>query len=122
VYPGTDMEIIKELGRGNKAKGTNASQSVNSWARELSKDWMLHDAYDKPEGVNNIQTIRSIGLLLESIMWNPEGNFDRISALGMLMILRENMVKRPPSDGGKKIYTLSDSDFFEKNYRKQLIF
>lgn len=117
-----DMEIIKEIGHGNKAKGTNASQSVNSWARELSKDWMLHNAYDKPEGVNNIQTIRSIGLLLESIMWNPEGNFDRISALGMLMILRENMFKRPPSEGGKKIYTLSDSEFFEKNYRKQLIF
>jgi hypothetical protein len=35
--------------------------------------------------------IRSLGILREILSYNDEGNFDDISALGMLMIYRENI-------------------------------
>lgn len=37
--------------------------------------------------------IRSICLLEETIQWNNDANFDRVSALGMLMIYRAEMSK-----------------------------
>jgi len=38
--------------------------------------------------IPNLYTIRSRALLKELINYNTEGNFDRISAMGMLMLLR----------------------------------
>ena len=38
----------------------------------------------------NLQKIRSIGLVKELISWNANGNYDRVSAMGMLMILKED--------------------------------
>ena len=41
----------------------------------------------------NLHKLRCIPLLKELIEWVPEINADRISAMSMLMILRESMVK-----------------------------
>ena len=35
----------------------------------------------------NLHRLRSIGYIEEAIYWNPDGNFDRVSAGGMLFIL-----------------------------------
>lgn len=101
-----DMEYVKVVLTGNKLKGTNATQGVNKYARRLIADWMVksrtievvkkdENQQEKKEDVIilNLHTIRSVGLIKEALMWNEDGNFDRISALGMLMILREDMVK-----------------------------
>jgi hypothetical protein len=88
-----DMEYTKQPNAyGNKAKGTNSGTKVNAWGRRLQADWML-SKNEASNGKINLHTIRSIGYLKETINWNPDGNFDRISAMGMLMILREEYYK-----------------------------
>jgi hypothetical protein len=79
---------------GNKKKGTTASATINAWGRRLQADWQISPAYgEENEGKLNLHKIRSIGYLKECIGWNPDGNFDRVSAMGMLMIYREEVAK-----------------------------
>lgn len=114
-----DQQITKlTYASGNNAKGTAATEMVNRYARELIKSWMLEQAVGKEEGVTNTHTIGSPALLKEMIYWNKDGNFDRISALGMCLILRE--------DRAKIIYEeleedLEDKlDFFTRNYEGKI--
>lgn len=92
-----DMQMIRiENYQGNKAKGVNSSVQVNAWGRRLQADWMLKPAYKQdPEApdVPNLYKIRSIAYLKEAEMWNTDGNFDRISAMGMCMILDADLEK-----------------------------
>jgi len=102
-----DMELVKGALYGNRAVGTHANKQINAWARKLQADWMISDAYDidnmdeyDDEGnlieqpkILNLQKIRSIAYLKEAIAWDPDDNYDRISAMGMLMILREDKLK-----------------------------
>jgi hypothetical protein len=89
-----DMQITKTTyDTGNQSKGTNASKEVNKIAREWLKTWLMDQAYNKDEGVTNAHTVGSIPALKEIIYWEPDGNYDRVSALGMLMILKEDRYK-----------------------------
>ena len=89
-----DQELAKVSLVGNKALGTYATEPVNKWGRELIKTWLLEPAVSAISGdVMNLHKVRSIPLLKELIEWAPDVNCDRVSALGMLMILREDMMK-----------------------------
>lgn len=107
---------------GNKAKGTNSGKEVNAAGRRLLKDWMLTTAYGEQEGgLMNLQKIRSIGLIEEAIMWNIDGNFDRISAMGMLMIYKEELYTLDIAGVETKRNKTLDDDFFkrcDKNYNR----
>jgi hypothetical protein len=119
-----DMELTKATNvYGNKAKGTNANARLNSWARLLQVDWLLAKV-SKEEGADdkrlNIHRLRSIGYIEELIYWNPDGNFDRVSAAGMLFILREDRLKRTitaKDNQYKKVNTLANDPYFNKNYK-----
>lgn len=95
------MEMVRDLGMGNRAKGTPPSTAINAWGRSLSAQWMSNKAtvqdLDEENNVTssylNLHKIRSVALIKEAIGWNHDGNFDRISALGMLMIYREDRIK-----------------------------
>src|SRR5690606_10697501 len=88
-----DMNLVKSTNLyGNKALGTNSSVKVNAWGRRLQADWMVEPAYGQEDKLN-LHTIRSIGYLKEAIGWNIDCNADRVSAMGMLMILREEYKK-----------------------------
>jgi len=85
---------------GNKKYGTPASKSVNNYALSLIKKWLLSPALHQPEDVQegdepvlNLHRLRSLPLIEELIAWHSDGNFDRVSALGMLMIYREDIYK-----------------------------
>lgn len=129
-----DIELVKSSLYGNKSKGTNSGKQVNAYARRLIRDWLLQpvktkkleidengNEIEKEVTVKNLQRIRGVALLKELITWNPDINADRVSALGMLMILRENNMKYLPGEGqfeGKrprKNY-LGNDPFFSKNY------
>ena len=118
------MELTKATNvYGNKAKGTNANARLNSWARLLQVDWLLAKV-SKEEGADdkrlNIHRLRSIGYIEELIYWNPDGNFDRVSAAGMLFILREDRLKRTVTakdNQYKKVNTLANDPYFNKNYK-----
>jgi len=68
----------------NTSKGINASQKVNSTARDYIKSWLLEKVSTNSE-TRVLETIYSPALLRELIMWNPQGNFDRVSSLGMVL-------------------------------------
>lgn len=124
-----DMEYIKDPHMyGNKSKGTPANKNINSWGRRLQADWMRDvargekDTYiDEKTGEEieripllNLQKIRSIAYLKESIVWNADANFDRISAMGMCLILREELAKFEASESIKIVRSKSKDDFFKR--------
>jgi hypothetical protein len=129
-----DVELVKSSMYGNKSKGTNSGKQVNAYARRLIRDWLLMpvkqtkveldehgDEIEKITTVKNLQRLRGIALIKELIMWNPDINADRVSALGMLMIIRENNMKYLPGEGtsiGKKARKnyLGNDPFFTSNF------
>lgn len=93
--------LIGEYIITHNSKGTPANKAINSWARKLQADWMISPAKslfigeeEEEEVIKlNLQKIRSIAYVKECIAWEPDGNYDRVSAMGMLMILREDRLK-----------------------------
>jgi hypothetical protein len=68
----------------NTSKGINASGTVNSTARDFIKSWLLENISNNSD-TRVLELIYSPAIIKELIMWNPDGNFDRVSSLGMLM-------------------------------------
>lgn len=108
---------------GNKKYGTMASAQVNAYALRLIKSWLDTIAYgEEPEsGITNLHKIKSLGLLDELIYFTPDGNFDRISALGMLLILKEDKYKIYEREDKKKkevVKDLSEDKFFLSRFKR----
>jgi hypothetical protein len=122
-----DMDMVKATNLyGNKAKGTHANREINKWGRLLQAQYMLTQYNEGDEEDNSLKLhhIRSIPYLEECVAWNSDGNFDRVSAGGMLFLLREDRVKRTNAaiaNQHKKIDQVSNDKFFERNWnaRKQ---
>ena len=117
-----DMDMVKATNLyGNKAKGTHANKEINKWGRLLQAQWMQTKAHgDDDDERLNLHRIRSLAYMEECIAWNPDGNFDRVSAAGMLFLLREDRVKRTQTvkaNGGKVIRNAANDPFFSKNYK-----
>jgi hypothetical protein len=74
----------------NRGKGTPGTEPIQKWGREQILIWLTTPIEPGSE-ILNLHRIRSIPLLQELIYWNPKGNFDRVDALQMLMILKEDM-------------------------------
>jgi len=119
-----DMDYAKDVGFGNKALGTGASKAINSWGRMLQRDWLLSPALiqDFDEDGNqlgeklNMHTVRGIAYLEELISWNIDINTDRISAMGMLMIYREDRLKYL-SNKTSDVETDEVDKYIEENYK-----
>jgi hypothetical protein len=116
------INILETNLYGNKAKGTHANAYINKWGRELQAEWMLTKSQTSEEDNPklNMHSLRSIPYIQECIAWNSDGNFDRVSAAGMLFILREDRYKRTQSAkvrDGNKGSNLANDKFFEKNFK-----
>jgi len=123
-----DMDYAKGVAFGNRAKGTNANKMINAWGRKLQADWLISTAYDpfeEPEvddlgkivekpSILNLHRVRSLGYIRELIAWNTDDNFDRVSAMGMLMILRADREKYEQHKYSEKIKTIIDDPWFSK--------
>lgn len=118
-----DMNMVKGNLYGNKALGTNSSTEINAWGRRLQADWLISPAYgtggedehgNKLPTFMNLQRLRSIGYIKELIGWNIDGNFDRISAMGMCMIYREDRAKYNVKRQKDKVKTLADDEYWSK--------
>jgi len=70
----------------NTSKGIIMSKGVKERGMEYLKSWIDENISEESEE-KNLTKIRSIGLLKELIAWNPNprANFDRISAMLMVM-------------------------------------
>lgn len=124
-----EKQMMKD-GYGNKSKGTNASPAINAYARSRLRSWLLApvpimqtiDGEEKEVMVPRLFTVRNRALLKELINYNSEGNFDRISAMGMLMLLREDRmiiyqgdVSKEKQERANNSYDGNDP-FFQRNY------
>lgn len=127
-----DKQMIKDTGYGNKAKGTNATEAINAFARNRLRAWLLKpttviqviDGEETEVDIPNLFTLRSRAFIKELINYNSEGNFDRISAAGMLMLLREDRiilyqgkVSREKQETANSSY-LGNDPFFNRNYKQ----
>lgn len=124
-----ERQMMKD-GYGNKSKGTNASPAINAYARSRLRSWLLApvpimqtiDGEEKEVMVPRLFTVRNRALLKELINYNSEGNFDRISAMGMLMLLREDRMIRYQGDVSKEKQERANNNydgndpFFKRNY------
>lgn len=124
-----EKQMMKD-GYGNKSKGTNASPAINAYARSRLRSWLLApvpimqtiDGEEKEVMVPRLFTVRNRALLKELINYNSEGNFDRISAMGMLMLLREDRMIRYQGDVSKEKQESANNSydgndpFFKRNY------
>lgn len=125
-----DKQLIKYSSFGSNAKGVNASAAINLFANERIKDWLLkpiptiiqEDGEDKQIMVSNLYRLRNKALIQELIAFTPEINVDRVRALGMVMLYREEkMILYNGSISQDKFdkaaaNDLSNDDFFKRNY------
>jgi len=88
-----DYDMQKSTGVLNKSKGTSANVAVNKWGLELQIEWLTSPSTTE-EGSINLNFIKSPAYLRECMLYNPNVNCDRISSMGLLMIYREEVLRR----------------------------
>ena len=125
-----DKQLIKYNSFGSNAKGVNASAAINDYANNLIRDWLMKpvtviqniDGEDVEVTVYNLNFLRNRALIEELIAFNPEINVDRIRALGMVMLYREEkmvLYQGNPSRDSEEVPKdyLGNDKFFTENYR-----
>ena len=127
-----DKQLIKYSAFGSNAKGVNATNAINNYANGLIRDWLLkpvptvveEDGVAQVKMLPNLYYIRGRALLEELIAFDPVRNFDRIRALGMVMLYREeqvilygNKLNADDMDKADKSY-LGNDDYFSRNYQE----
>ena len=126
-----DKQLIKYSNYGSNAYGVNASAAINNYANGLLKDWFnkLTAVTVKNELGEEVQTLvpmlytlKSRALIEEAIQFAPEKNVDRIRAMGMVMIYREEYrilygenLNEGYEESIKSDY-LGEDQFFKNNY------
>ena len=63
-----------------------------------------------------LRTIRSLGYLEELYEWNQDGNFDRVSAMGMVMILRKERTKINNNNQREDDVYIEEDAFIKANF------
>lgn len=117
------MDFVRGDQYGNKAKGTPPGGSINALGRSLYNKWLLskaiiQDYNDEGEEISsymNLHKIRTPALLKETIGWDIDGNFDRVSAMGMLMILREDRINIKYAED--EATTANPNNYWTRNYK-----
>lgn len=125
-----EKQLVKYSSFGSNSKGVNATAAVNAYANMLIRDWLLkpvtmpiiENGEEKIITVPNLSFIRNKALIEELIAFNPEINVDRIRALGMVMLYREEKIilyqglfDKEARDKAEAGY-LGNDDYFSRNY------
>ena len=126
-----DKQLVKYSAFGSNIKGVNASAAINNYANGLLKDWLLkpvpiivtEDGVEKESSIPNLYRLKNRALIEELINFTPELNVDRIRAMGMVMLYREekmilfqgdiNADKEEKADASY----LGNDPFFSMNYK-----
>ena len=126
-----DKQLVKYSSFGSNAKGVNVSANINNFANRLIKDWLLmkvpievkqEDGHIEIQEIPKLYKLKNRALIEELIQFNPDINVDRIRALGMLMLYREQYIIRygtgrteSSSEVLNKDYAGND-EFFTRNF------
>ena len=127
-----DKQMVKYSSFGSNQKGVNATAAINNYANGLIRDWLMKpvtmvttiDGVEQEVVTQNLFFLRNRALIEELIAFNPEINVDRIRALGMVMLYREEkMVLYQGNPSRDKDVTPKDyignDPFFTNNYDKR---
>lgn len=101
-----------------RRRGTPPSKEINKFARGLLAKWCLESTKnpEKPEEIQ-LHRFRCLPAIKEMVLWNIDGNFDRVSALSMLMLAFYEREKYNV-ETSKNHKDLAKDDFWSRNYRK----
>jgi hypothetical protein len=127
-----DKQLIKYSAFGSNQKGVNASAPINNYANDLIRNWLLkqvpvviiEDGEEKEVTMPNLYRLKNRALLEELINFTPELNVDRIRAMGMVMLYREEKMIlyqgniREGNEEKANASYLGNDPFFEKNFRR----
>ena len=127
--------MISSIGYGNKSVGIRATTPIINGAFKMIQTWLRKPITilktERDEDGKEIQTevqvpnlyrIKNRALLKELVLWNPQGNFDRIMSLVQLILYREEKMVLYHGDLKRTEETSSGMEndpYWEKNYPKK---
>ena len=131
-----EKQLVKYSAFGSNRYGVNAGAAINDYANGLLRDWLLKPTtvFNKePDGSTTEQTIpllytiRNRALLEELITYTPELNVDRIRAMGMVMLYRQEKIIQYQGDMSAEreekanANYLGNDKFFSRNYDQRML-
>lgn len=120
--------MISSIGYGNKSVGIRATTPVINGAFKMIQTWLRKpiisietDAENNNTEVKipNLYRIKNRALLKELVLWNPQGNFDRVMSLVQLMLYREEKMVLYHGDlkHTEEVSSgMEKDDYWDKNY------
>ena len=120
--------MISSIGYGNKSVGIRATTPIINGAFKMVQTWLrkpIVSIETDEEGNNNEVTIPNLyriknrALLKELVLWNPQGNFDRVMSLVQLMLYREEKMVLYHGDlrHTEEVSSgMEKDDYWDKNY------
>ena len=120
--------MISSIGYGNKSVGIRAITPVINGAFKMIQTWLRKpivsietdaDNNNTEVKIPNLYRIKNRALLKELVLWNPQGNFDRIMSLVQLMLYREEKMVLYHGDlrHTEEVSSgMEKDDYWDKNY------
>lgn len=113
--------LIKDVIPNSKVErgyGMHMSKEIKRYGEGLINQWLRET---NTGDLRNVHKIRCIPLLKELILYNEEGNFDRVMAL-MMAIYQANEMRTHPPDEKQKFIPVTQRDFFKRGlFKKRLM-
>ena len=123
-----ERNMISSIGYGNKSVGIRATTPVINGAFKMIQTWLRkpittiekgEDGTEHEVTIPNLYRIRNRALLKELVLWNPQGNFDRVMSLVQLILYREEKMVLYHGDlkhTEKLPSGMEKDDYWAKNY------
>ena len=116
-----EREIVKYEAYGSNMKGVNAIDKVNEYADDRTLSWLTTPVdVGGEQPVLRLNLLRNRALIQEMIAYGPGINTDRVRALGMVMLLREEYIiktKRKTAASASNPNYMGNDKFFQQNSR-----
>lgn len=131
-----EKQLVKYSAFGSNKYGVNANAPINDYANGLLRDWLLKPTVVINKGADGqlqettipiLYTIRNRALLDELVNYTPELNVDRIRAMGMVMLYRQEKIilyqgdMSPDRQEKADATYLGNDKFFTDNYDKKMM-
>lgn len=120
--------MISSIGYGNKSIGIRATTPIINGAFKMIQTWLRKpiisietdaDGNNNEVSIPNLYRIKNRALLKELVLWNPQGNFDRVMSLVQLMLYREEKMVLYHGDlrHTEEVSSgMEKDDYWDKNY------
>ena len=120
--------MVSSIGYGNKSVGIRATTPIINGAFKMIQTWLRkpivsiekdENGKEREVSIPNLYRIKNRALLKELVLWNPQGNFDRVMSLVQLMLYREEKMVLYHGDlkHTEEVSSgMEADDYWDKNY------